>query len=200
MEPFAGAVRKSSGLNIVFTTTPSESLRVPGIEPWSACASAGRCQDFPIYFGLVTVRRIHGQRQEQGSAAVDRAAEAVGHTLGSIAGTIESLQAQHPHPVEEAREALAAGQETLAAAASQTAKRATAVIKKAKAVARRTKKVAMRARPKRSAVARATRTVRKRGDACEESRHARPEEGEARGASAQAVARSPAFHRVGACT
>ena len=47
------------------------------------------------------------------SDAVDRAAEAIGHALGSVVGTIESLQAQHPHPVDEAREALAAGQETL---------------------------------------------------------------------------------------
>lgn len=57
--------------------------------------------------------------QSRRSAPVDRAAEAVGHALGSVAGTIESLQAQHPHPVEEAREALAAGQETLAAVASK---------------------------------------------------------------------------------
>ena len=59
------------------------------------------------------------KEESKGSPAVDRAAEAVGHALGSVAGTIESLQAQHPHPVEEAREALAAGQETLAAVASK---------------------------------------------------------------------------------
>src|ERR1700693_2727966 len=94
--------------------------------------------------------------------AVDRAAEAVGHALGSVAGTIDSLQAQHPHPVEEAREALAAGQETLAAVASKAGTRATAVIKKAKAVARRTKKVAKRARQKsRPVVARLTRAARR---------------------------------------
>ncbi|HVH28025.1 MAG TPA: hypothetical protein VM818_14750 [Vicinamibacterales bacterium] len=102
------------------------------------------------------------KRKSKSSAAVDRAAEAVGNTLGSIAGTIESLQSQHPHPVEEARAALAAGQQTLTAVASKAATGATAIIKKAKAVARRTKKVAMRARPKRtSAVARVTRTARK---------------------------------------
>ena len=64
------------------------------------------------------------------SAAVDRAADAVGHALGSVAGTIDSLQAQHPHPVEEAREALATGQEKLSAVASNTGARAATMIKK----------------------------------------------------------------------
>src|ERR1700693_4022588 len=100
--------------------------------------------------------------KRKGSAAVDRAAELVGHALGSVAGTIDSLQAQHPHPVEEAREAFAAGQETLAAVASKTRTRAGAMIKKAKAVARRTKKVAKRARQKsRPVVARLTRAARR---------------------------------------
>ena len=99
-------------------------------------------------------------------AAVDRAAEAVGHALGSIAGTIDSLQAQHPHPLEEAREALAAGHETLDAVASEAGPHAAAMVTKAKDVARRTKKVATRARPKRTPtldrVTRAARNVVKR--------------------------------------
>jgi len=99
------------------------------------------------------------------STAVDRAAEMVGHALGSVAGTIESLQAQHPHPVDEAREALAAGQETLAGVASKARTRAAAMIKKARAVADRTKKAAAKTQAKvrrksRPAVARATRTAR----------------------------------------
>ena len=95
------------------------------------------------------------------SAVVDRAAEAVGHALGTVAGTIDSLQAQHPHPVEEAREALAAGQETLSAVASKAGARAAAVVKKAKAVAGRTKKAVTRARRKSTpAIVRATRTAR----------------------------------------
>ena len=99
-----------------------------------------------------------GERKR--SAVVDRTAEAVGHALGSVAGTIESLQAQHPHPVEEARQALAAGQETLSAVASKAGAQAAAMIKKAKAVARQTKKkVVTRARPK-SKMARVTRTAR----------------------------------------
>ena len=96
--------------------------------------------------------------KEQRSAAVDRAAEAVGHTLGSIAGTIESLQAQHPHPVDEAREALAAGQETLAAVASQTRNARPRLSRR-----RRRRRAGRRWRcgpPKRSAVAR-DRTARK---------------------------------------
>src|SRR6476659_7369778 len=106
------------------------------------------------------------KEKDKGSTAVDRAAEVVGHALGSVAGTIESLQAQHPHPVEEAREALAAGQETLAAAASKARARAGAMIKKARAVAGRTKQAAAKAQAKARrkgtpAAARATRTARK---------------------------------------
>src|SRR6478735_4565871 len=101
-----------------------------------------------------------GQRKP--SAAVNRAAEAIGHALGSVAGTIDSLQAQHPHPVDEAREALVAGQETLSDVASKVGTRAAAMITKAKAVVRQTKKVATRARRKSMpAVARATGTARK---------------------------------------
>ena len=99
---------------------------------------------------------------KEGTVGVDRAAEVIGHAFGSVAGTIDSLQAQHPHPVEEAREALAAGQQTLAAVASKTRTRAGAMIKKAKAVARRTKKVATRARRRsKPAVTRVTRRARK---------------------------------------
>src|SRR6476659_3114966 len=93
------------------------------------------------------------------SAAVNRAAEAVDHALGSVAGTIDSLHAQHPHPVDEAREALVAGQETLSDVASNVGTGAAAMIKKVKAVVRPPKKVATRARRKRMpAVARATGT------------------------------------------
>jgi hypothetical protein len=97
------------------------------------------------------------------SAVVDRAAEAVGHALGTIAGTIESIQTQHPHPMDEARDALTAGQETLSAVAAKAGTRAASVIKKAKAAARRTKtKVIKRVRPKSATtVARVTRTTRK---------------------------------------
>ena len=95
------------------------------------------------------------------SAVVDRAADAVGHALGTVAGTIDSLQAQHPHPVEEAREALAAGQETLSTVASKAGARAAAMVKKAKTVAGRTKKAATRARRKSTpAMVRVTRTAR----------------------------------------
>ena len=93
---------------------------------------------------------------------VDRTAEAVGRALGGVASTIESLRVQHPHPVEEAREALAAGQKAIAGVTSNAATGATAIIKKAKAIARRTRKAATRARPKgKQAVARVTRTARK---------------------------------------
>ena len=94
------------------------------------------------------------------SAVVNRAAEGIGHALGSIAGTIDSLQTQHPHPVDDAREALIAGQKTLAAATTKASRDAAAMIKKAKGVAGRAKKAVTRARPKRAPVmARATRAA-----------------------------------------
>ena len=49
-------------------------------------------------------------------AAVDRAAEAVGRTIGTVARSVDALRAQHPHPVDEARKTLAAGRKTLARA------------------------------------------------------------------------------------
>jgi len=102
------------------------------------------------------------KRKSKQSDVVDRAAEAIGHALGSVVGTVESLQAQHPHPVEEAREVLAAGRESLGAVTSEARTRATGIIEKAKAIARRPKKVATGARRKtRVAVARVTRAARK---------------------------------------
>ena len=98
--------------------------------------------------------------KRKGSAAVDRAAELVGHALGSVAGTIESLHTQHPHPMEEAREALAAGQETLTAAAAKAGTHAAAMIRSGQAVARQTKKVATAHRKSTPVVTRATRTAR----------------------------------------
>jgi len=79
------------------------------------------------------------------SDIVGRAAEAVGQALGSAAHTIDSLQMQHPHPMEEAREALAA-------VASNTGTRTAAIVKKAKAITRRTRR-------SRIAMVRVTRTA-----------------------------------------
>jgi len=101
--------------------------------------------------------------------AVNRVTEAVGHALGSVVNTIETFQEQHPHPMDDAREALATGQEALSAAASSAGTRATTIIKKAKAVARQTKKavarqtkkVVTRVAPKRKPAARVARTARK---------------------------------------
>lgn len=88
-------------------------------------------------------------RKSRGSSAIERAAEEIGNTLGSIVGRIDALQAEHPHPVDEAREALATGQEALASVASQARTRATTAVKKARAVVHQTKKAAARLRPKR---------------------------------------------------
>jgi hypothetical protein len=91
----------------------------------------------------------------KGSVALERAAETVGQALGTVAGKIESLQAEHPHPVDEAREALAA-------VAAEAGTRAAPMIQKVKAVARRAKKAATQTRRKsKPAAARVARTARK---------------------------------------
>lgn len=90
---------------------------------------------------------------------ITAAAEIAGRALGQVAGTFDSLKAQHPHPVTEALEA---GQEKLTALGSEAGVRATAVVKKTQAAAKKTRKVATRAR-RRSAkvIAAAARTTKK---------------------------------------
>ena len=79
------------------------------------------------------------------SAGMNKAAEAAGRALGEVANAIESLQAQHPHPVEEVREALSAGQEKVTALASDAGTRVAAVVKKTKSAVVKSK-VAAKAR------------------------------------------------------
>ena len=99
-----------------------------------------------------------------------------GHALGSVVGTIESLQAQHPHPVDEAREALAAGQERLAAATSRTSTRRHRDDQEGEALARRPKKG--RHAPDERTRGRGPRDTHgaEDGEAREEGRQARSEE------------------------
>jgi len=54
------------------------------------------------------------------------AAEVIGGALGTIAGKITRLRADHPHPVQEAKAALAAVRRT----GSKTTKKAKTAIKK----------------------------------------------------------------------
>ena len=81
------------------------------------------------------------------SAAIDRAAQVVGRAIGSVADTVESFQAEHPHPLEEAHEALATGQEALSAAAATAGTQAAAIVNRVNAVAHRTKKTMTRHPP-----------------------------------------------------
>jgi hypothetical protein len=100
--------------------------------------------------------------KKDGGAALNRAAETIGRTLGSAAATVDSFQAQHPNPVDEVRDAWVTGQGTLTAAASKAGRRGAAVVKKVKAVVRRTKKTAATARKKSApSVRRVTLKVRK---------------------------------------
>ncbi|MEQ1871793.1 MAG: hypothetical protein ABL961_17385 [Vicinamibacterales bacterium] len=98
--------------------------------------------------------------QGKSRTAIDRAAQAVGRTLGTVARNVDALQARHPHPVKETRKALVSGRKTLAAVAAATGERATAVVTEAGAVLRRTKKAAWQARAKPTPVARAKRAAK----------------------------------------
>lgn len=74
------------------------------------------------------------------------AAEIVGGALGTIAGTVDRLKADHPHPVDEAKEVLDAGQQKIAQVAADMSNRATAVIKATKTVITELRKPSTRTR------------------------------------------------------
>ncbi len=95
--------------------------------------------------------------------AIDTVAETVGRALGSIAGTFDSLQAQHPHPVDEAREALAAGRERAAALAAAAGATTAVVAKKARQARKKAASAAMIAVVTVKAVRRVARERENRG-------------------------------------
>ena len=74
------------------------------------------------------------------------AAEVIGGALGTIAGTITRLRADHPHPVEEAKEALAAGRDQLTDLAADAKKRTSAAVESARIAVAKVRKPAVRAR------------------------------------------------------
>lgn len=185
MHALEGGGRQSFTLVIVGTVgrTRGDFPRTPA-RPEPDCDNFQKYSDSAILGGFMA-------KGKSKRSSVDRAAEAVGHALGSVAGTIESLQAQHLHPVDEAREALAAGQETLFAAISKAGAGADAMIKKAKAVTSRSKKVMTRARQKSTpAIARVTRYGTEGGETSEESRQPRPEDRETGRGAPEALAGS----------
>lgn len=83
------------------------------------------------------------------------AAEVIGRAAGTVAGTIERLQEEHPHPIDEAREVIHEGQERVSAIATAVSERAASVIgttrrvvKKARKAARKAVTRATKAKPK----------------------------------------------------
>ncbi len=97
--------------------------------------------------------------------ATIKAAEITGRALGQVAGSFDALKARHPHPIAEAREALAVGQEKFTALASEAGARSAAVVNNTKALAKKTRRVATGARRQSAKMiagaARTTRTVAK---------------------------------------
>jgi len=99
------------------------------------------------------------KRRKPGNATI-RAAEITGRALGQLAGSFDSLKARHPHPITEAREALAVRFEKFTALASEGGARSAAVVNKTKGVAKRTRKVAAGARQSAKMIAAASGTSR----------------------------------------
>jgi len=95
-------------------------------------------------------------------APLTATAEFVGRALGRVAGTVDALMAEHPHPVDEVREALAEGQTRVAAIAAEIEERAGTAVGEAKAAMAKTRKTMTRARRRAArTTARATRKTRK---------------------------------------
>lgn len=86
------------------------------------------------------------KRRTSDGGAINAAAEIAGRTLGRVAHTIDALKAEHPHPLTEARDAIAAGSEKITSLASQAGARANAAAKRTKVAARKTSNAAAQAR------------------------------------------------------
>ena len=82
------------------------------------------------------------------STGITAAAEAVGSALGHVAGTVDRLKAEHPHPIDEAREALAQGQAVVKDTAAAASEGVSAVIDTARKAVATVRKTAARTRPR----------------------------------------------------
>ena len=81
--------------------------------------------------------------KQNGDTFANTAAEAIGSTLGKVVGNVEKFAAEHPHPVDEAREALAKGQ-------AQIGDIAVVAGERVKAFVTATKKAMTKARPEKA--------------------------------------------------
>lgn len=86
------------------------------------------------------------KRRKPDSAKLNMAAERTGRALGQLARTFDAVRSRHPRPLEEAREALAAGRKRVAKAGKAVAKKTRKVVKLAKKAVTRSRKAATRAR------------------------------------------------------
>lgn len=71
-------------------------------------------------------------RQKAGNARLNAAAVRTGRVLGTVARTVDGVKARHPHPLDEAREALAAGRKRVAKTSAVAAKKTDKVVKRVK--------------------------------------------------------------------
>lgn len=93
-------------------------------------------------------RRTRVAKTEDSNTGINAAAEAVGSALGRVAGTVDRLKADHPHPIDEARAALAQGQAVVKDTAAAASEGVSAVIDTARQAVATVKKSASKARPR----------------------------------------------------
>jgi hypothetical protein len=101
-------------------------------------------------------------RRNEDRTRLEAAAETLGRAAGEIAGTVESWQAEHPHPIDEARELLAEGQQRIRDLGADIRARAEAAMADGATAGRRVRRAVSRTRTRaRKAVRRTKHRVRK---------------------------------------
>jgi hypothetical protein len=85
---------------------------------------------------------------DDSKSTLNSVAETIGSAFGSVAASVDSVREQHPHPVDEAREAVAAGQVKLVQAAVRARRRAAAVAKITSTAAGKSREAGARTRKK----------------------------------------------------
>ncbi len=84
------------------------------------------------------------KRQKPPNQKLNSAAERTGRALGKVARSVDTLAARHPHPVDEAREAIAKGRAKVAKTRKAVARKTRKVVKRVRKVVKSVRKSARR--------------------------------------------------------
>jgi len=71
-------------------------------------------------------------RRKPGNPRLNAAATQTGRVLGKVARTVDGVKARHPHPLDEARAALATGRKRVAKTTTAAARKTQKVVKRVK--------------------------------------------------------------------